>query len=60
MYMFYGLSEGWPPVIGRRWTIVDLTVILSVMNLVIFVWVTSETAGVGPEARNWDVEEENL
>jgi hypothetical protein len=58
MYVFYGLSEGWPPLVGRRWTIVDFTVILSLLNLIAFAWITSETAGVGPEARRWDVEEE--
>jgi hypothetical protein len=58
MYIFYGLGEGWPSIIGRRWTMVDLTVVLSLINLAAFFWITSETAGVGPEARNWDVEED--
>ncbi len=58
MYVFYGLGEGWPPLIRRTWTVVDLTVILSLMNLAAFGWITAETAGVGPDARNWDAEEE--
>ena len=40
MYIFYGLSEGWPSIIGRRWTGVDLTVIAAVANLGIFAGAT--------------------
>ena len=40
MYIFYGLSEGWPSIIGRRWTGVDLTVIAAVANLVLFAFAT--------------------
>ena len=58
MYVFYGLGEGWPAIIKRSWTVVDLTVLLSLISLVAFFWVTAETAGKGPEARNWDKEEE--
>ena len=29
MYLFYGLGAGWPPIIGRSWTVVDLTVIVA-------------------------------
>ena len=58
MYVFNGLGEGWPPLIKRTWTVVDLTVVLSVINLALFAWITSETAGVRQDARNWDVEEE--
>jgi hypothetical protein len=58
MYVFYGLSEGWPPLVNRAWTVVDLTVVLSVINLGVFFWVTAETTGPPPNARNWDVEED--
>ena len=58
MYVVYGLGEGWPAIIRRSWTVVDLTVLLSLISLVAFFWVTAETAGKGPEVRNWDVEEE--
>jgi hypothetical protein len=58
MYVFYGLGEGWPAIVKRSWTVVDVTVLLSLISLVAFFWVTAETAGKGPEVRNWDVEEE--
>ena len=32
MYLFYGLGAGWPPLIGRSWTGVDLTVILALFT----------------------------
>jgi hypothetical protein len=40
MYIFYGLSEGSPPVIGRMWTGVDLTVLVALVNVVLFVVMT--------------------
>jgi hypothetical protein len=50
MYIFYGLSEGTPPIIGRMWTGVDLTVIAALANVVLFVVMTrtllSKTSGV--------------
>jgi ALG6/ALG8 glycosyltransferase family protein len=58
MYVFYGLGEGWPAIISRSWTVVDLTVVLSLISLAAFFWATAETAGAGPEARNWDAEED--
>jgi len=58
MYVFYGLSEGWPPLINRAWTVVDLTVVLSLISLGAFFWITAETVGPPPDARRWDVEEE--
>jgi hypothetical protein len=58
MYVFYGLSEGWPPLINRAWTVVDLTVVLSLINLGAFFWITAETTGPARDARNWDVEED--
>ena len=58
MYVFSGLSEGWPPLINRAWTVVDLTVVLSLISLGAFFWITAETVGPPPGARTWDVEEE--
>ncbi len=40
MYIFYGLSDGWGPIINRRWTGIDLTVIASFINLGVFAWMT--------------------
>lgn len=40
MYLFYGLGDGWPPVIGMRWTGVDLSVFLAAMVCGIWVWLT--------------------
>jgi hypothetical protein len=40
MYLFYGLGDGRPPVIDRRWTLVDLTVLLAIANLAVFAWFT--------------------
>ena len=40
MYIFYGLSEGRPPVIGRMWTGVDLTVLAALVNVALFVVMT--------------------
>ncbi len=42
MYIFYGLSEGWPAIIGRRWTGVDLTVIAAIVNLGLFALMTRQ------------------
>ena len=41
LYVFYGLGDGWPPMIGRRWTGLDLTVWLAAVNVGIFVWATA-------------------
>jgi hypothetical protein len=40
MYLFYGLGAAWAPVLNRRWTVVDLSVLLSVANVGVFVWFT--------------------
>jgi hypothetical protein len=40
MYLFYGFGDGWPPVIGRRWTQIDLSVLLAFVNLGVFAWAT--------------------
>ena len=41
MYVFYGLGEGWPPVISRRWTVIDLTVLASFAAVALFLNGTS-------------------
>lgn len=50
MYIFYGLSDGTPPIIGRMWTGVDLTVIAALANVVLFGFMTKtlvhKTSGV--------------
>jgi hypothetical protein len=38
LYVFYGLSRGWPPLIDRGWTFVDLSVVIAVANVAAFVW----------------------
>ncbi|MFI5179412.1 MAG: hypothetical protein ACHQO8_12655, partial [Vicinamibacterales bacterium] len=38
LYLFYGLGDGWPPVIHRAWTGVDMTVVLSVVNVAVFAY----------------------
>jgi hypothetical protein len=40
MYLFYGLGDGRPPVVDRRWTGVDLTVLLAMVNIGLFGWFT--------------------
>jgi hypothetical protein len=40
LYFFYGIVPGRPPLITRASTIVDATVLLSVFNVVVFVWFT--------------------
>jgi hypothetical protein len=32
MYLFYGLGDGWPPLVDRRWTWVDLSVFAAAVN----------------------------
>jgi hypothetical protein len=36
MYMFYGLGEGWPSLVDRRWTFVDATVVAAMANVAIW------------------------
>jgi peptidoglycan/LPS O-acetylase OafA/YrhL len=43
MYIFYGFGVSWSPEIDRRWTIVDMTVIASFINVGLFVWLTRRT-----------------
>ena len=40
MYLFYGFGEGWPPVVSRQWTVVDMSVVLAFVNLGFFAWAT--------------------
>ena len=42
MYIFYGLSGGWPPVIDRTWTGVDMSVLVAFANVALFGWVTKK------------------
>jgi hypothetical protein len=39
-YLFYGFGYDYPSLIDRRWTFVDATVVLSVINVCVFVWFT--------------------
>jgi len=38
LYLFYGLGDGRPPVTLRSWTGVDMTVVLSVVNVGVFTY----------------------
>ena len=40
LYLFYGLGRGWPPLIDRGWTFIDLTVLLAAANVAVFIWTT--------------------
>ena len=42
VYVFYGLGDTVPPLLDRRWTFVDLTVLLAIAYSVVFVWLTRE------------------
>jgi len=37
LYLFYGWGDGSPPIVSRAWTGVDMTVLLSVVNVGVFV-----------------------
>lgn len=47
IYLFYGLGQHWPPVIDRTWTVIDLTVLLAVANVGVFIWATKKTWAEG-------------
>jgi hypothetical protein len=52
MYLFYGLGDGRPTVVNRAWTGVDLSVVLSAVNLALFAWFTRQfVALTRPESR---------
>lgn len=40
LYLFYGTIPGTPPLLRRHYTVVDATVLLSVVNLGVFLWLT--------------------
>jgi hypothetical protein len=40
LYLFYGLGDGWPPVVSRSITGIDATVVLSVVSVLTFGWFT--------------------
>jgi hypothetical protein len=40
LYLFYGLSDGMPPLVNSAWTGVDMTVLLAVASLVVFIRMT--------------------
>ncbi len=44
LYLFYGFGQTLPPVIGRSWTFIDLTVLVAVAYVALVVWFTR----VGP------------
>lgn len=48
LYLFYGSSPGHPPIIQRNWTIVDTTVVLSFVNVGVFVWFTRTLIALTP------------
>ena len=48
LYLFYGWSPGHPPVIYRHWTIIDMTVVLSFVNVGVFVWFTRTLIALPP------------
>ena len=42
LYLFYGFGMTMPPVIDRSWTFVDMSVLLAVVYLVLWIWLTRE------------------
>jgi hypothetical protein len=50
LYLFYGLGEGFPPVVSRAVTGIDATVLLSVASLASFTWLTRLIAREVPRA----------
>jgi hypothetical protein len=40
MYVFYGLGAPWSPEINPQWTVLDMTVIASFVNVGLLVWLT--------------------
>jgi len=44
MYFFYGLGDGRPPLGGRSWTGIDVTVVGAFVNLALLGWVTRKVA----------------
>ena len=50
LYLFYGIVPGRPQMLERHHTIIDATVLLSVVNLAVFVWFTRMLMGAGRSA----------
>ena len=46
LYLFEGFGDGYPPLIDRRWTIIDMSVLLAVINVGVFVWFTRRVVAV--------------
>lgn len=46
IHLFEGFGRGLPSLLDRRWTFVDMTVVLSVVNLGVFVWFTRRVAAL--------------
>jgi hypothetical protein len=44
MYLFYGLAEGWPPVLDRSLTGIDMSVIIAAVNVGVFLWTARTVA----------------
>jgi len=42
LYLFYGFGMTMPPAIDRSWTFIDMSVLLSVVYLVLWIWLTRE------------------
>jgi hypothetical protein len=57
LYLFYGLVPGSPPIVRRDLTVMDITVVLSVANIAVFVWLTRLIAR--PHTMPADGEEED-
>ena len=56
LYLFYGFGTGWPPIIHRSWTAIDMTVLLSVLNVGVFVWFGRQLATDGADLRGGSAE----
>jgi len=46
IYLFEGFGERHPPLIDRRWTMIDMSVLLAVINVCVFVWFTRRVVAV--------------
>ena len=48
MYLFYGLGYGWPPLIGRGWTGIDLSVIAAFVTCGVWLRLTLRPPATSP------------
>ena len=46
LYLFEGFGSGHPPLLDRHWTFIDMSVLLAMVNLTVFVWVTRRVAAL--------------